>query len=93
MWERDWVERNNSATTPMVRGGIHLTAPAFLPTAMLKEMTATEEQFYKASLNFPYLFSAGLGDLEGVEGELDLTDLAGDRADREEAGRGVTDAA
>ena len=60
---REWEDRNTSGTTPIIRGGVHLTAPAFLPTALLKEMTATEEQFYKASLNFGYLFSAGLEDL------------------------------
>ena len=64
MWEREWVERNTSGPTPMIRGGIHLTAPAFLSTAMLKEMTATEEQFYKASVNFGHLFSADIEDLD-----------------------------
>ena len=29
---------------------------------------------------------AGLGDLEGVEGELELADLSGERTDREETG-------
>ena len=63
MWEREWEERNTSGLSPMIRGGTHLTAPAFLPAAILKEMTATEEQFYKASVNFGYLLSAGLEDL------------------------------
>ena len=64
MLASDWENRsNNSGLTPMIRGGIHLTAPAFLPSAILKEMTATEEQFYKASLNLRYLLSAGLEDL------------------------------
>ena len=27
-------------------GGIHLTSHAFLPTALLKELSATEDQFY-----------------------------------------------
>ena len=63
MWERKWEDRNTSGLTPMIRGGIHLTAPAFLPSAILKELTATEEQFYKASLNLRYLLSAGLEDL------------------------------
>ena len=59
-----WEERNNnSGLTPMIRGGIHLTATAFLPTAILKELTATEEQFYPGRVNFEYLFSAGLEDL------------------------------
>ena len=50
----------NGSQTPMIRGGIHLTAPAFLPNAILKEMTATEEQFYKASVNFGYFLSADI---------------------------------
>ena len=54
----------NGSRTPVVRGGVHLTAPAFLPTAILKEMTATEEQFYKASVNFGHLFSADIEDLD-----------------------------
>ena len=64
MLASDWENRNNtSGLTPMIRGGIHLTAPAFLPTAILKEMTATEEQFYQGKVNFEYLLSAGLEDL------------------------------
>ena len=65
MWEREREreDRNTSRLTPMVRGGLHLTAPAFLPSALLKEMTATEEQFYRASINWGYLLSAGLEDL------------------------------
>ena len=62
MWEREREDRNSSRP-PMVRGGLHLTAPAFLPSALLKEMTATEEQFYRASLNWGYLLRAGLEDL------------------------------
>ena len=29
-----------------VEGGIHLTSPAFVPNALLKELTATEDQYY-----------------------------------------------
>ena len=50
--------------TPVVRGGVHLTSPAFIPNSILKEMTATEEQFYKASVNFGYLLSAEVEDLD-----------------------------
>ena len=31
-------------------GGIHLTNPAFLPTALLKELSATEDQFYSGNI-------------------------------------------
>ena len=37
---------SNVSQIPMIRGGVHLTAPAYLPNVILKEMTATEEQFY-----------------------------------------------
>ena len=56
-------EVSNTSGPPMIRGGIHLTAPAFLPASILKEMTATEEQFYQGKVNFEYLLSAGLEDL------------------------------
>ena len=34
----------------MVKGGIHLTNSAFLPTSLIKEFTATEEGYYSASV-------------------------------------------
>ena len=57
------LERKGN-NTPVVRGGVHLTSPAFIPNSILKEMTATEEQFYKASVNFGYLLSAEVEDLD-----------------------------
>ena len=33
-----------------VEGGIHLTSPAFLPNALLKELTATEDQYYSRQI-------------------------------------------
>ena len=33
-------------------GGIHLTSHAFLPNALLKELSATEDQFYSGIVNF-----------------------------------------
>lgn len=35
---------------PTVKGGIHLTNGAFLPTSMIKEFTATEEGYYSAAV-------------------------------------------
>ena len=35
---------------PMVKGGIHLTNSAFLPTSLIKEFSATEEGYYSASV-------------------------------------------
>ena len=32
--------------TQYVRGGTHLTASSFLPEALVKELTATEDAFY-----------------------------------------------
>ena len=36
---------------PMVKGGIHLTNSAFLPTSLIKEFSATEEGYYSASVS------------------------------------------
>lgn len=55
--------KSNVSQIPMIRGGVHLTAPAYLPNTILKEMTATEEQFYRASVNFGYFLSADVEDL------------------------------
>ena len=35
---------------PIVKGGIHLTNSAFLPTSLIKEFTATEEGYYSAAV-------------------------------------------
>ena len=35
---------------PMVKGGIHLTNSAFLPTSLIKEFSATEEDYYSSSV-------------------------------------------
>ena len=48
---------------PMVKGGIHLTNGAFLPTSLIKEFTATEEGYYSASVNWNYLVAARLREL------------------------------
>ena len=42
----------------VVKGGIHLTNGAYLPTNLLKEFTATEEAYYSGAINWNFLFSA-----------------------------------
>ena len=42
---------NGCAEKPMVKGGIHLTNSAFLPTSLIKEFSATEEGYYSASVS------------------------------------------
>ena len=41
-----------------VQGGIHLTNGAFLPTSILKEVTATEEGYHSGAINWNFVFSA-----------------------------------
>ena len=43
-------------------GGTHLTNGAFLPTSILKEVTATEEDYYKGAVNWEFVFSASQQD-------------------------------
>ena len=47
-----------------VLGGIHMTNPAFLPTALLKELTATENGYYNGFINLPFLFNMTLQEME-----------------------------
>ena len=53
-----------------VEGGIHLTANSFLPEALLKELTATEDQFYSGFVNTRRLFSLSLGELDEEQAKL-----------------------
>ena len=53
-----------------VEGGIHLTANSFLPEALLKELTATEDQFYSGFVNTRRLLSLSLGQLDEEQGKL-----------------------
>ena len=46
-----------------VSGGIHLTASAFIPNAILKEFTATEDDFYNGFINLEYLFNMNMVDM------------------------------
>ena len=45
---------------PMVKGGIHLTNSAFLPTSLIKEFSATEEGYYSASVSLVLPGSSGI---------------------------------
>ena len=42
----------------IVKGGIHLTNGAYLPTNIIKEVTATEEGYHSGAINWNFLFSA-----------------------------------
>ena len=53
-----------------VQGGIHMTNPAFLPTAILKELSATEDNFYTGFLNTAYLLSMSKEDLDSEQENL-----------------------
>jgi hypothetical protein len=53
-----------------VPGGVHLTAPAFLPTALLKELTATEENIYPGTINLPRLMALGRDGLDAEQARL-----------------------
>ena len=53
-----------------VEGGIHLTANSFLPEALLKELTATEDQFYSGFINTRRLLSLSLSQLDEEQGKL-----------------------
>ena len=49
-----------------VVGGTHLTGHAFLPTAILKELSASESNFFPGYINLAWLLSL---DLSGVDRE------------------------
>ena len=43
---------------------INMTNHAFLPSAILKELTATEDNFYSGFINTAYLLSMNISDLD-----------------------------
>ena len=47
-----------------VTGGIHMTNSAFLPTAILKELTATESGYYNGFVNTAFLFNMTIEEME-----------------------------
>ena len=53
-----------------IRDGIHMTNPAFLPLAIIKELTATEDNFYTGFINIAYLMSMDLTDLDDEQDNL-----------------------
>ena len=46
-----------------VDGGIHMKSPAFIPTFLLKELTATEDDYFNSAINIPYLLSMDMADM------------------------------
>ena len=53
-----------------VEGGIHLTANSFLPEALLKELTATEDQYYTGFVNTRRLLGLSLEQLDEEQRKL-----------------------
>ena len=47
-----------------ISGGVHMTSSAFIPTFLLKELTATEDDFYDSSVNLPFLLSMDMADMD-----------------------------
>ena len=47
----------------MVTGGIHLTHGAFLPTTIIKDFSASEEDFFLGAVNWEFLLTATLQQL------------------------------
>ena len=54
---------NLTYTGKYVSGGLHMTNNAFIPTALLKELSATEDDFYSGFINTDFLFSMTAEDL------------------------------
>ena len=61
---------NMSSSGQFVSGGIHMTNSAFLPTALLKELTATEDDFYSGFINTDFLFSMTAEELDTEQDRL-----------------------
>ena len=53
-----------------VSGGIHLTSNAFLATALLKEITATEDDFYNGNVNLQHLLNMDMEDMKMEQNRL-----------------------
>jgi len=53
-----------------VLGGTHLTKPAFLPSAILKELSATEKGWYPGLVNMGFLLKATKEDLDREQAAL-----------------------
>ena len=57
------MSKLNGRREKYITGGIHMTNHAFLPSAILKELTATEDNFYTGFINIAYLLSMNLSDM------------------------------
>ena len=55
---RDGILNHAQVARRMVSGGIHLTRGAFLPTTIIKEFSASEEDFFIGAVNWNFLFTA-----------------------------------
>ena len=53
-----------------VLGGIHMTNHAFLPSNILKELTATEDNFYAGFINTAYLLEMNVQDMDEEQNNL-----------------------
>ena len=61
---------HTEATEAHVVGGIHLTNPPFLPAFIIKEMTATEDDYFGGSINLEYLINMDRNMIDVEEGRL-----------------------
>ena len=64
IFDKNEVYANRSNEIKTVKGGSHLTGGSLLPNAVLKEISASEEQFYKAQVNWQYLLSMEVEDID-----------------------------
>ena len=64
IFDKNEVYANRSNEIKTVKGGSHLTGGSLLPNAVLKEISASEEQFYKAQVNWQYLLSMEVADID-----------------------------
>ena len=55
---------SNPGDRKMVEGGIHLTRGAYLPTTIIKEFSASEEDFFTGSVNLNFLLTATSEELD-----------------------------
>ena len=52
---------HKTSDVKVLEGGVHLTHTSYLPNSIIKELTATENDYYsQATVNFNYLFTASV---------------------------------
>ena len=57
------IEHPGKVNKKYISGGIHMTNPAYIPLAILKELTATEDDFYGGYINTAYLLNMTIEDI------------------------------